>query len=87
MKNKSVIEKMLEVEKEMKEYGFECEFYEDYSGRGMYGKQCCGFTVSDIAEVKMRMKRKGIKTSSCVDTMGLSYIVYYPSISFTESEK
>ncbi|MFA6570172.1 MAG: hypothetical protein WCT77_02945 [Bacteroidota bacterium] len=81
MKNKNVIEKMLEVETEMQADGYECEFYKDYSGRGMFGEQCCGFTVRDIAEVKMRMKQKGIKTSSCIDNMGLSYIVYYPSIS------
>ena len=44
----------------------------DYSGRGMFGRQCPGVTVDNandfIAEIGMR----GLK----VDNMGLSYIVY-----------
>lgn len=86
MSNNTVlkIQKMIDISYEMRNDGYECEFVDDYSGRGMYGKTCCGFIVDDITEIKMRMREKGIKVKACEDNMGLSYIVYYPSISLNQ---
>lgn len=73
---------MQEIANEMKADGYDCEFREDYSGRGMYGKTCVGFVVDDVFEIKYRVRDRGIKAKACEDNMGLSYIVYYPSISY-----
>lgn len=44
----------------------------DYSGRGMFGRQCPGVTVDNANEFIAEIGIKGLK----VDNMGLSYIVY-----------
>jgi len=78
------IQTMITIANEMKADGYACEFVDDYSGRGMFGKTCCGFVVDDIFEVKYRMREKGIKVKAVEDDMGLSHIVYYPSIAFNQ---
>lgn len=61
-----------------------CSFYSDYSGRGMYGKHCIGF--SGNSEVAMscasKVKRwKGLNGQRvCSDSLGLGIIVYLPYV-------
>ena len=78
------IQQLMTIADEMNADGYECRFVDDYSGRGMYGKKCCGFIVDDITEVISRVRDRGIKSKWFEDNMGLSYIVYFPAISFTE---
>lgn len=76
------IQQMITIAEEMALDGYDCKFVDDYSGRGMYGKTCVGFIVDAMDEIKHRVRERGIKANACRDNMGLSYIVYYPSISF-----
>lgn len=76
------IQQMISIANEMNNKGYECRFVDNYSGRGMYGKTCVGFITDDVFEVECRVKERGIKAKAYEDNMGLSYIVYYPSISF-----
>lgn len=49
---------------------------ERYSGRGMYGDTCMGIVGDSANEI---IAAVGI-CGACSDNMGLSYIVYWPSI-------
>jgi len=53
--------------------------YRDYSGRGMFGRQCPGIVCNDATEVIELCALKGLRKSS-QDSMGLQVIVYFPSI-------
>lgn len=66
----------------------------DYSGRGMYGKKCVGFTVDDDREVHRaiidllvgcdddeREDLGKILRGGRVDSMGRSTIFYFPRVS------
>lgn len=44
-----------------------------YSGRGMFGKECVGVSVDHPGEYTLP---KGYR----MDTLGLGYIVYWPSV-------
>jgi hypothetical protein len=68
----------------------------DYSGRGMYGQTCIGFVTDDEMSLGMDLiiylKDAGMddvidifrNAGSQMDSMGLSTIVYFPSISVEE---
>lgn len=59
---------------------------EKYSGRFMYGKTCmgivCGYPIEAI-EVAGELGLRGARQ----DSMGLSYIVYWPTVSIEGEEK
>jgi hypothetical protein len=67
-----------------------------YSGRGMYGKTCIGFTADDIyavADVLATVARKDEQLGECLrkhvrtDSMGRSrLIVYFPGVEAPEQE-
>lgn len=68
------------------ELGFQCEIYEDYSGRFMYGEKTTGMTFDSINEVIAAAFEAG-KLAQCEDlditpgnlrhdSMGLGIIVY-----------
>ena len=52
----------------------------DYSGRGMYGKECYGIVCSDPTRCIEVAATKGLKGAR-VDSMGTRTIVYWPRIS------
>ena len=61
-------------------------FYDDYLGRGMYGKECVAidtYTPNDLIEEAAIHGVMGAR----VDQMGRGYVVYWPSIKATETEK
>lgn len=53
---------------EAEDQGFDIR---NYSGRGMYGRECPAFTVDRIADAR-------ISVPYSWDNMGLSYIIYCP---------
>ena len=65
------------------EYGY--FYYSDYSGRGMYGKQCSGIVCSDICQVLVELcsylTKNGVENYEkmlvpiCYDNMGKDMIV------------
>lgn len=65
-------------------------YYANYSGKGMYGKECVGIVCSSPMNMMMDLTRFIEKTdytdqylllqNPCVDEMGLDYIVYFPYI-------
>ena len=64
----------------------ESKFTSTYSGRGMYGKQCCGITTDDPYKICLLLGSKGLdpETDIRVDNMGLSTIIYFPRIQLTK---
>lgn len=63
---------------------------EDYSGRGMYGSSCVGI-VCDVGDLLVFAAALGSNADewdwvggACSDSMGLSSIWYWPSVSFAE---
>ncbi len=64
-------EKIREIAKEN-----DWKVYERYSGRGMFGRHCMGIVGDSDSEI---LSAVGIRGAS-VDNMGLSVIVYWPSI-------
>jgi len=70
--NKKIIEEISE------EVGGEVRY--DYSGRGMFGRQCMGIVtgnpqlVIDLAKKHRKLKQY------CQDNMGLEYIIYWPYV-------
>jgi hypothetical protein len=53
---------------------------DDYSGRGMFGKQCLG-VVGSIAELDALLNRvEGSNEGLCKDSMGKEFIYYWPSV-------
>lgn len=55
-----------------------------YSGRGMYGKECLGAVAHSAEDVYAECGRANIK-SARTDSMGLSVVVYWPSIPWVQS--
>jgi hypothetical protein len=68
------------------------EMRTDYSGRGMYGKNCIGFTTDNptlflmgLTAALIELGNSGedvpswINLRVCQDSMGLSTIVYFPN--------
>lgn len=60
--------------------GFDAELYEDYSGRGMYGRTTTGITTNasfgEMESMEEEMELAGIDPSFSKDSMGLDYIYY-----------
>lgn len=51
---------------------------DDYSGRGMFGKQCYGIDCDNWAECVEEAAIAGIRNAK-YDQMGKGYIVYWPN--------
>lgn len=66
--------------------------YRDYSGRGMYGERCIGFTSDNYANDLFYLgKEIGIEypdfdTPIKIDNMGMDMIIYFPSIPWIGEE-
>ena len=69
----------------------DCRFRADYSGRGMYGRQCVGIDIdslrlSVLIELTEFLISNGIENVAsvlgrvCYDNMGKGYILYFPSV-------
>lgn len=71
------MKKSLHIKKIAEETGG--QFIENYSGRGMFGETCVGIGTNDPDEVIHLAKSKKIQ-GEVRDSMGLSVIVYWPSI-------
>jgi len=83
-KNISKIFSIMEIANEMNRDGFKASFYEDYSGRGMFGRTCIGVVVDDVYEFQDRCFMRNIKIKPKTDDMGKSTIVYFPTLSLSE---
>lgn len=59
-------------------------FRGDYSGRGMFGRTCCGIACDNPTEVIELAAERGIK-GAAYDNMGKRYIVYWPEIASIEA--
>lgn len=55
------------------------KIYEDYSGRGMYGKTCIGIYTDDPTRCIEEAASRGVRGAQR-DNLGKEYIVYWPSI-------
>lgn len=55
---------------------------DNYSGRGMFGKKCCGIICDNMNECIEEASSRGIKGAR-TDNMGKGYIVYWPEINFS----
>lgn len=53
--------------------------YENYSGRGMYGRNCMGIVCEETLECVEEAAAMGLRGAQ-VDSMGLSSIVYWPRL-------
>lgn len=63
------------------------EIYENYSGRGMFGKTCLGVTVENLEKALFLIGRESSGYSFGeelarfkTDNLGRSYIIYFPKI-------
>jgi hypothetical protein len=79
---------------------YDCKLRTNYSGRGMYGKSCIGF-VTDLSpfslglELALFLNREDrtemvdtfSQTRVNEDSMGLSNIIYFPSIQAEEQDE
>lgn len=83
-----------------------CEIIEEagysprsYSGRGMYGKQCVGFTfegntldaVADLFEVAAYydhgvFELARVVKSAQTDNMGMDTVIYFPRVKWAEKD-
>ena len=69
----------------------------DYSGRGMYGKECLGFTtdneIADCVNIALTLApgdvidAAALFNNSRTDSMGRSTIVYFPSVPWFGEEE
>ena len=70
---------------------------EDYSGRGMFGRSCIGIVgdfnplhlvlcLADVLRDEEFDNAEDILGRPCQDSMGLSTIVYFPSLNKEEEE-
>ncbi len=55
------------------------EIRDDYSGRGMFGRNCYGIECDDPIPCIENAAMQGISGAN-YDQMGLQYIVYWPRI-------
>lgn len=73
-----------------------CKCYENYSGRGMFGKQCVGIvTDRNMAEVMLELSdylhECGIDNvkeelgRACYDNLGRDMVIYFPNVSCGDS--
>lgn len=64
---------------ELYDAGLEFEVREDYSGRGMYGKQCIGFVTSDPSRLLITLGAVLATSEKDADDSGATYegIYYY----------
>ena len=70
----------------------EAELVTDYSGRGMYGAECIGIIAKDTDRILLALSRrlpddladKLENARADHDSMGLSEIVYFPSLTVEE---
>lgn len=69
-----------------------CNYYEKYSGRGMFGRYCAGIVtdrgmIEVILELADYLHKCGVDNVKeelgrvCYDNLGLDMVVYFPSIS------
>lgn len=58
----------------------------DYSGRSMYGQTCYGISCEDAGACLEESGAKGLRGGR-TDTMGLRFIVYWPSIKGVEDKE
>lgn len=60
-----------------------------YSGRGMYGKTCIAIEVGDVleelSEISYKAGENGIEMPNEVksDSLGIGYVLYWPSFNYT----
>ena len=54
----------------------EARIYENYSGRGMFGKTTAGVVARSIGVIHQAMGELKLRFRTSQDNMGLSYIVY-----------
>lgn len=64
----------------LQDQGYDAELYEDYSGRGMFGRTTTGVTSDatpyDVNEMQEDMEEAEIDPAFRKDSMGLDYIYY-----------
>ena len=76
---KSLAEKMIDA---CNEEGIELEIYEEYSGRGMYGKTTTGIVIAQndpMEDVMVACRKHDVNIRSSEfqkDSLGLSKIIY-----------
>lgn len=59
-----------------------------YSGRAMYGRQCLGTTVPNVAQAIIDIGAQGVKFNAPrQDNMGLDYIIYWPDVPWTKDDE
>ncbi len=66
------------------------EVYENYSGRGMFGKTCLAITVDELENALFRLGRESGDCSFSsfsdylanfrTDNLGRSFIIYFPKL-------
>lgn len=65
------------------------EVYENYSGRGMYGKTCLGITVNELENSLFRLGKLAAQSDDGwehelenfrTDNLGRDYIIYFPKL-------
>lgn len=78
--------------KEFCENSEDCRFYENYSGRGMYGRKCVGFVCEDnvfqhIIRLADFLHESAVSSAEealgqiQMDQLGFERIVYFPELS------
>ena len=50
---------------------------DDYSGRGMFGRQCLAVSVPEFIPFLERAAKNGL-TGAKIDNLGLGYVIYWP---------
>jgi len=74
------MEKQIQILREIADE-VEGEFRESYSGRGMFGSECCAVTSKGSSmEIIELAAERGIKGAR-FDNMGKGVVVYWPKIS------
>ena len=63
------------------------EVYEDYSGRGMFGKTCLGITVENLEKSIFKLGKESADydfskelANFQTDSLGRSFIIYFPKL-------
>jgi hypothetical protein len=60
----------------MEDAGMKCELYEDYSGRGMFGRTTTGIVCDSPEDASWAAGKARVPKPRNLDNMGLRYIVY-----------